>query len=72
MREVVSMNYANHYRISITGYIPVTFWKGQLDQTPMLHLSDLCNVHGWHRGMGETIPIGVYEVEEVFPWKILA
>ena len=44
------MKCANFYWISITGYIPVTLWKGQPDQNSMSRLSDLCNVHGWHRG----------------------
>ena len=39
LREVVNMNYASFYCIlywfSITGYILVTFWNEQLDQTPM-------------------------------------
>ena len=53
IHEVVNMNYAHFYWISITGYIKVTLWKGQLDQTPMSRLSDLWNVHGWHRVMGK-------------------
>ena len=53
IREVVNRNYANSYWISITRYIPVTLWKGQLDQNPMSRLSDLCNVRGWHRDMGK-------------------
>ena len=28
-------------------------WKWQLEQNPMSRLSDLCNVHGWHWGMGK-------------------
>ena len=28
-------------------------WKGQLDQNPVPRLANLCNVHGWHRGMGK-------------------
>ena len=48
------------YWISITGYIPVTLWKGQLDKNPVSRLSDRCNVHWWHRGMEKTTVIGVY------------
>ena len=51
--EVVNIDYANFYWISITRYIPVTLWNGQLDQNPMSRLCDLCNVHGWHRDMGK-------------------
>ena len=57
--EVVNMNYAKFYWISITGYIPVAAWKGQLDQNPMSRLAHLSNVHGRHRGMGKTAVIGV-------------
>ena len=59
LHEVVNMNYANSHWISIIGYTPVTLWKGQLDQNPMSRLSDLCNVHGCHRGLGKTNVVGV-------------
>ena len=31
LHEVVNMNYDNFYWILISGYILVTFWKGQLE-----------------------------------------
>ena len=46
------------YWITITGYIPVVLWKGQLDKNPMPRLSDQCNVHRWHRSMGITTLLG--------------
>ena len=55
IREVVNMNYANFYCISITGYIQVALWNEQLGQHPMSRLSDQCSVHGWHCGMGKTL-----------------
>ena len=58
-REVVNINYANFYWISITVYIPVKLWKWQLDQNPTSRLSDQCNVNEWHRNMGKTTVIGV-------------
>ena len=50
---MVKTNDANFHSISITGYIPVTLWKWQLDQNPISRLPDLCNVRGWHRDIVE-------------------
>ena len=47
------MKNANFYWISITGCIPVTLRKRQLDQNPILGVPELCNVRGWHQDIGK-------------------
>ena len=40
IHEVVSINYVKFHWISLIGYTSLTFWKGQMSQNPVSHLTD--------------------------------